>query len=52
MTYYVTIDFKKGASFGIQVSAPDPRSAEFIAKREAVGCGFDEAVKKITVREN
>jgi hypothetical protein len=50
MTYQVTIDFKRGPSFGISVSAPDEKSAEYIAKREAQGMGFDQPVKKVTVR--
>jgi len=51
MNWYVNIDYKKGPSFGMSVYAPDKKSAEYIAKREAEGCGFNEAVKKVTARE-
>lgn len=47
MKFKVNIDFKKGPSFGIEVSAPNKDDAIRIAKREAVGCGFDEVVKKV-----
>lgn len=51
MRYYVTLDFKKGPSFGYEVKAPSASDAEKIARREAPGYGFDQPVKKATVRE-
>lgn len=50
--WYVNIDYKKGPSFGMSVQAPDRQSAEYIAKREAEVCGFNEVVKKVTTRED
>lgn len=49
--YYVTLDFKKGPSFGYEVTANNWRDAEKIARREAPGYGFNEQVAKATVRE-
>ena len=50
MTYQVTIDFKRGPSWSVKVNAPDEESAAYQARKEAVGLGFDEVVKKVTVR--
>lgn len=50
MTYQVTIDFKRGPSLQLKIDAPDKDSAAWQARKEAVGLGFDEVVKKVTVR--
>lgn len=47
MTFNVTIDFKRGASFGpLPVSAASEQQAIEQATREARGFGFDAPVKK------
>lgn len=47
MTYLVTIDYRRGASFGpLAVTAPNANVARKLAKREAKAYGFDQAVKK------
>ena len=46
MRFKVNIDFKKGPSFGMEIIATSKEDAILIAKREAVGMGFDQAVKK------
>lgn len=48
MTYHVTLDFKRGPSFGMQIEAQDPQQAIAAAHREAQGCGFIAPVKKAT----
>jgi hypothetical protein len=35
----------------MEVQAPDSKSAEFAALKWAAGCGFDQEIKKINVRE-
>lgn len=51
MNYLVTIDFKRGPSCGpMKINAPNADSAAWQARKEAVGLGFDEVVKKVTVR--
>jgi hypothetical protein len=51
MIYLVTVEFKRGPACGpMKISAPDQASAEWQARKEAVGLGFDEVVKKVTVR--
>lgn len=50
-TYYVTLDFKKGPSFSYEVKAKTHTEAIKVARREAPGYGFDQPVKKSTVRE-
>jgi hypothetical protein len=52
MSYQVTIDFKRGPSFGpLPVIADDRSQAREKAKSEAIGYGFDAPIKKVTVRE-
>lgn len=49
MTFNVTLDFKRGASFGpLPVQAANKEDAISQAKREAQGFGFDQPVKKAT----
>jgi hypothetical protein len=51
MTYEVLIEFKRGPACGwLKIDAPDEDSAAWQARKEAVGMGFDEVVKKVTVR--
>ena len=52
MAYHVTIDFKRGPSFGpLPVIANDRSQAHSKAEQEARGYGFDAPIKKVTVRE-
>lgn len=46
MNWKVTLDFKRGPSFGMVLPADDKATAIAKAKREAVDFGFDEPVKK------
>lgn len=47
MNWNVTLDFKRGASFGpLPVQAADKDAAIEQATREAQGFGFDQPVKK------
>lgn len=49
MTFHVTLDFKRGASFGpLPVQAANEQEAIQQATREALGFGFDQPVKKAT----
>lgn len=48
MNWNVTLDFKRGASFGpLPVKAVDKDAAIEQAKREALDYGFDQPVKKV-----
>lgn len=49
MNFKVNIDFQRGPSASIEVSAQDKESAIAQAKRQAIEMGFDDAVKKVTV---
>ena len=52
MAYQVTIDFKRGPSFGpLPVIADDRSQARDIATLEVRSYGFDAPIKKVTVRE-
>ena len=46
LSYQVTIEFKRGPSFSMQVEAFNDRMAINIALPVARACGFNEAVKK------
>jgi len=46
MTFQVTLDFKKGASFGTKVTATTEADAIRAATRFAQQNGFDQPVKK------
>jgi hypothetical protein len=46
MTYKVTIDFKRGPSFSLDVTTPRKEDAIEQATAYARGCGFDAPVKK------
>ena len=52
MTYEALIIFTRGPSFGwLKVSAPRKEDVKNIAIREAQGCGYNEKVKKVDIRE-
>lgn len=46
MRYHVTIDFKRGPSFGLDVVARSEQDAIEQAKKWAPQYGFDQPVKK------
>lgn len=46
MTYLVNLDFKRGPSFAIVVSASSEQEAIDFVRREAPQYGFDQPVKK------
>lgn len=50
-TYYVTLDYHGAPAYGTFVVAPDKETAERDAKLEAWLNGWDEEVKKVTVRD-
>lgn len=50
MQFKVTIDFRKGPAFSMEVSAGDKSEAKIMVMNLARGCGFDGIPKKITVR--
>ena len=49
--FKVDVQFKKQGCFGVEVTACDKQEAERKAVSLARGCGFDVAIKKITVQE-
>ncbi len=50
-TYNVTIDFKRGPSFGGIVEAPDEDAALARTLEFARRCDYTEAVKRSTITE-
>jgi hypothetical protein len=48
MRFLVSIDFKKGTSFGADLQAVDKDHAERLAVALARDCGFDQPVERIT----
>jgi hypothetical protein len=50
MKFQVTIDFRKGPSYSVEVNAVNERDAKAWALKNAFYCGFDGKPKKITVR--
>lgn len=50
MKYHVTLDFKRGPSYGGEVEADDEQEAKQAAHRDAQQSGFFHPVKKATVR--
>lgn len=52
MSWSVTLDFKRGPSFGpIGVIANTEQDAVLLAIREAQGFGFDQPVKRATAQQ-
>lgn len=50
-TYYVTLDYHGAPAYGTFVVAADEKTAERLAVEEAKRSGWDEEVKKVTVRD-
>ena len=49
--FYVDVQFKKQGCFSVEVLASDKQEATQKALNLARNCGFDAAIKKITVQE-
>lgn len=49
MSFYATLDFKRGPSFSIEVDALDEATAKRIAVLEAPKYGFTAAIKRVSV---
>lgn len=51
MTYYVEILYKRGPALSLHLEATDDKQAMARALHDAAIMGFNDPVKKITVRE-
>ena len=49
MNWYVTIDYKRGSSFGVALDVGSEQVATEQAKEFAIACGFTETVKRVKV---
>ena len=49
--YSVEIEFKRPPAFGMRLHASDESEAKRDAAQFAIGCGFKDRIKKITVKE-